>query len=142
VTAAAIGEQEEVTGTKEALIAHDMAAAEDFDRLKDHCVEILDASGYRGSRLHKYMDGYYHVLREKLPPRPEPGREERAKVTLSLLEHMEWQAEQLFSVEVQARIGAHIRAIRAEFDRWRPTVQHAHLRLVVDNAPSHGGVHG
>jgi hypothetical protein len=56
-----------------------------------------------------------------------------ARVALSALEHMEWQAEQLFPIETQARIGAHIRAIRAEFDRRPSARQRGHLRLVVDN---------
>jgi hypothetical protein len=56
-------------------------------------------------------------------------------VALSSLEHMEWQSEQLFPVEIQARIGAHIRALRAEFERWRPAPRHVHVRLVVNNAP-------
>jgi hypothetical protein len=48
-----------------------------------------------------------------------------ARVALGALEHMEWQAAQLFSADTQARIGVHLAALRTEFARWQPTEQRA-----------------
>jgi hypothetical protein len=96
---------------------------------------VLDAAGKNGS-CHQLLDGYQEraecVLIE--PTDPELTREKRMRLVRLYIDGVEGMATH-FSPETQSRVGVHISAIMAEFDRdlRRPAERSGYLRLVIDN---------
>ena len=124
-----------VTGTKEALIAHDLATADDFDRVSGWA-DIANASGYTRSRIDSYMEGLYRVNRQKLPPRIDRTPAQQERICRGYVECVETIAAEIgCAPEAQAHIRAHVSAIIGEIKHamQRPA-RRGHLRLVVDNA--------